>query len=622
MALTKVTFSMIDANIVNVKDFGAVGNGSTDDTAAINLALGQCSGMLLFPPGNYYINGSLTIVNNNTHLIGNGLATLTQHANNTNLIKGNNLTNITIEGLTLIGVGVADTASTLNANGDGPLAQALGIQISNSTNIKIRNNSASFFKNCAIRTRYSSDVWIQNNTVVGTYPDPSIPTGPTASSYQQFGIHIFAEGIAAQGEVYPADPTQIVLHNNKNIFVENNIVSDTAIAYMLFPGYTNVVFQGNSTFGTLTQHSVYAYPFKNTVISNNTLVAVQNAGIKISNNEPVWPENTTITGNTVENYAAPGISIESFDQASPSELPQSRIFFVNMVVSNNAFMSGSDIGIRVEACESAVITNNSIRDYLVVPTSNRPAIELLNSAGIVANNLIVNCDQPAIGILPIFNSSITIDGNVMEDTNLSSASSVISLSPVDVRSFIPNTYYWKNTAFKTSAGKVYQVTTAGITGSTAPTGTGTGITTGTAVVDYVGTTSTIRSKVFVTNNKIFQSAACQAVYAYDINQQQSDVVFTNNITQGKGLDSRISGFISSFHGNNAYNLAYLNMLRVEQTEGTPGRQVSYNAAPLTTAWQPGDIVWNTAPTAGGTVGWVCVTGGTPGTWKTFGAISA
>jgi hypothetical protein len=31
---------------------------------------------------------------------------------------------------------------------------------------------------------------------------------------------------------------------------------------------------------------------------------------------------------------------------------------------------------------------------------------------------------------------------------------------------------------------------------------------------------------------------------------------------------------------------------------------------------------NSAPTAGGNIGWVCTTAGTPGTWKTFGAIAA
>lgn len=36
----------------------------------------------------------------------------------------------------------------------------------------------------------------------------------------------------------------------------------------------------------------------------------------------------------------------------------------------------------------------------------------------------------------------------------------------------------------------------------------------------------------------------------------------------------------------------------------------------------GDIAYNRTPTAGGTLGWVCITAGTPGTWKAFGTIAA
>lgn len=54
-----------------------------------------------------------------------------------------------------------------------------------------------------------------------------------------------------------------------------------------------------------------------------------------------------------------------------------------------------------------------------------------------------------------------------------------------------------------------------------------------------------------------------------------------------------------------------------------GKRIEYaSAAPTTGTWQPGDIVFNAAPAAGGTVGWVCTAAGTPGTWKTFGAIAA
>lgn len=39
------------------------------------------------------------------------------------------------------------------------------------------------------------------------------------------------------------------------------------------------------------------------------------------------------------------------------------------------------------------------------------------------------------------------------------------------------------------------------------------------------------------------------------------------------------------------------------------------AAPTTGSWARGSIVWNTAPSSGGPPGWVCVTAGSPGTWK-------
>jgi hypothetical protein len=58
-----------------------------------------------------------------------------------------------------------------------------------------------------------------------------------------------------------------------------------------------------------------------------------------------------------------------------------------------------------------------------------------------------------------------------------------------------------------------------------------------------------------------------------------------------------------------------------------GRIIGYGtAAPGSGRYEIGDIIINTAPTAGGGgspyIGWVCTTQGSPGTWKTFGAISA
>jgi len=47
-----------------------------------------------------------------------------------------------------------------------------------------------------------------------------------------------------------------------------------------------------------------------------------------------------------------------------------------------------------------------------------------------------------------------------------------------------------------------------------------------------------------------------------------------------------------------------------------------SAAPSAATWRQGDICFNTGAAAEGTVGWVCTTAGTPGTWKAFGTIAA
>lgn len=39
-------------------------------------------------------------------------------------------------------------------------------------------------------------------------------------------------------------------------------------------------------------------------------------------------------------------------------------------------------------------------------------------------------------------------------------------------------------------------------------------------------------------------------------------------------------------------------------------------------WSAGSVVFNTASTSGGYAGWICVAGGTPGTWKGFGLIQS
>lgn len=83
MSLTKVSFSMITGAYTNVKDFGATGDGSTNDTAAIQAAidsLASTGGVLYFPFGTYKIartvgtndHWGLKVTGSNITIVGDG----------------------------------------------------------------------------------------------------------------------------------------------------------------------------------------------------------------------------------------------------------------------------------------------------------------------------------------------------------------------------------------------------------------------------------------------------------------------------------------------------------------------------------------------------------------------
>jgi hypothetical protein len=68
MALTKVSYSMIEGAVANVLDYGAVGDGVANDTVAIQAALDASSAVYL-PAGNYKITAPLDL-NVGQHVFG------------------------------------------------------------------------------------------------------------------------------------------------------------------------------------------------------------------------------------------------------------------------------------------------------------------------------------------------------------------------------------------------------------------------------------------------------------------------------------------------------------------------------------------------------------------------
>jgi len=72
MALTKAHNRMIEGAAVNVKDFGAVGDGVTDDTAAIQAAI-DAGSKICIPAGTYILSSTITLSDQGATIIGDGV---------------------------------------------------------------------------------------------------------------------------------------------------------------------------------------------------------------------------------------------------------------------------------------------------------------------------------------------------------------------------------------------------------------------------------------------------------------------------------------------------------------------------------------------------------------------
>lgn len=107
MSLTKVSYSMIAGSSTNVQDFGAIGDGVNDDTAAIQAAITASSGSVYIPAGTYKVSDTINI-SSNTCVFGAGVGVTILSATNafTHLVpmfKADVADFVTIEGISFLG---------------------------------------------------------------------------------------------------------------------------------------------------------------------------------------------------------------------------------------------------------------------------------------------------------------------------------------------------------------------------------------------------------------------------------------------------------------------------------------------------------------------------------------
>ena len=126
-------------------------------------------------------------------------------------------------------------------------------------------------------------------------------------------------------------------------------------------------------------------------------------------------------------------------------------------------------------------------------------------------------------------------------------------------------------------------------------------------------------KVAIAGNDMWDCA-----YTYDPPTPTNPLVLKYSVmAEGSGTPGEEQN-LHVYLGANATNLPYYKVNNGAQfytsKYGSLCLETYGTAAPTVGTWAVGDRVINTAPAAGGWFGWVCITAGTPGGWKGWGAV--
>ncbi len=313
------------AETISVKDFGAIGDGTTDDTIAINAALVAAEGNELYFPAGTYLCGDTIYVYNGTKLLGAGFGATTILAGaalggSKNLILNKNPSavtfldqNIIVDGIFFDGnnlsfpsgiVTFGKVKNLLIQNCKFANSHYMGLAVSASTYININNNIFTATGNPAVTAEGGAAIWMDACTF-GSIQNNNF------NNLNWSAIYGMCTRLIIDGNTITNVKESAIYINDTVSFIAitNNIINGT-------------VKQNISAYG-LEISCAY------TVISGNSISNTANCFIGMG------ASDATITGNTMNQC---GTDQASFPEAPPIVLSSSTPI-TNVVISDNVIIN-------------------------------------------------------------------------------------------------------------------------------------------------------------------------------------------------------------------------------------------------------------------------------------------
>jgi parallel beta-helix repeat protein len=332
-------------DVVSVKDFGAVGDGVADDTAAIQNALNSGAKSVLLPKGTY-LSSQLTIPSGIALRSNDGATIKAISAISAMLAGATNATEITIYGLTLDGNGLA----------------GYGMLFAGGSVLRVENNRVTDVTEDGIRVQAATDVRIIGNTVFNV---------------SKLGITLTL--------------------NVTDFAVSQNIVNGPARAGIVFSAAQRGVISSNviTAIGP-DGDGITGYHHQNAdvAITGNVIKDSLNHGIHVGG------ERITVTGNTTRNSDNSGIYIGANlngSSANPRE-PSNHITVSNNVVDTTVQW----VGMWINTCHNCTVSGNS-----VYSASNQSILLEDSTSTVISSNIVKDGQEAGIVLRNSNNCSLS-----------------------------------------------------------------------------------------------------------------------------------------------------------------------------------------------------------------------
>lgn len=325
MALTKVSFSMIQGAVANILDYGADPTGATDSTAAIQAAT-AASNTVYIPDGTFNITGSSVgwdTVNDVT-LFGNGWKSKIVRTDVGSVVEIENCTRVIVRDLYVQGV------KTYNA-------AAGGIDLLDCTYFSVTGNYVTASSRQGINIENCSEGSVSNNHVTNSWQDGIMVrngsrrvtvTGnvvwengePTFSPPVGEGIHVFgAQEIAIVGNTVKGNKDNgITLEGADYTTVTGNVIYGQVVSGVSVnnaTGYSGIgavitgnVIKDNGAFGVIVTR------VSDGILSDNVIAENASEGISIgiSSNPADVQERWSVSNNRITNNTNHGVLVNWF----------------------------------------------------------------------------------------------------------------------------------------------------------------------------------------------------------------------------------------------------------------------------------------------------------------------